>query len=71
MFLYDITSSYFEGNACALAASAITVTIRRGNKLSSLLADNNGCPISVEVFKETPVIKHCADRIDSMRKIRN
>lgn len=71
MFLYDITSSYFEGNACALAAFGYNRDNKKGKKqiVIGLLADNNGCPISVEVFEgNTSDQSTVLDRIDSMRR---
>ena len=71
MFLYDITSSYFEGNSCPLEAFGYNRDGKKGKKqiVSGLLTDDSGCPISVEVFAgntsdQTTVI----DRIDSMRE---
>jgi transposase len=71
MFLYDITSSYFEGNSCPLEAFGYNRDGKKGKKqiVIGLLADDSGCPISVEVFAgntadQTTVI----DRIDSMRE---
>ena len=71
MFLYDITSSYFEGNSCPLEAFGYNRDGKKGKKqiVIGLLTDDSGCPISVEVFAgntadQTTVI----DRIDSMRE---
>ena len=71
MFLYDITSSYFEGNSCALEAFGYNRDHKQGKKqiVIGLLADNNGCPISVEVFEgntsdQTTVL----GRINSIRE---
>lgn len=71
MFLYDITSSYFEGNSCPLEAFGYNRDGKKGKKqiVIGLLTDDNGYPISVEVFAgntadQTTVI----DRIDSMRE---
>lgn len=50
--LYDLTSSYFEGETCPLAALGHNRDGKRG-KLQvnyGLLADSRGCPIAVQVF---------------------
>lgn len=71
MFLYDITSSYFEGNSCLLEAFGYNRDGKKGKKqiVIGLLTDDNGYPISVEVFAgntadQTTVMA----RIDSMRE---
>jgi transposase len=71
MFLYDITSSYFEGDSCPLEAFGYNRDGKKGKKqiVIGLLTDENGCPISVEVFEgntadQTTVL----GRIDSMRE---
>lgn len=51
--LYDLTSSYFEGVTCPLAALGHNRDGKKG-KLQvnyGLLADQRGCPVSVSVFK--------------------
>ena len=51
--LYDLTSSYFEGSCCPLAARGYNRDGRKG-KLQinwGLLADRRGCPVAVSVFK--------------------
>lgn len=53
MALYDLTSSYFEGVTCPLAALGHNRDGKKG-KLQvnyGLLTDDRGCPISVSVFK--------------------
>jgi len=51
--LYDLTSSYFEGTTCPLAAFGHNRDGKRG-KLQvnyGLLTDARGCPVAVSVFK--------------------
>ena len=51
--LYDLTSSYFEGSSCPLAALGHNRDGKKG-KLQvnyGLLTDARGCPVSVSVFK--------------------
>jgi hypothetical protein len=51
--LYDLSSSYFEGRTCPLAALGHNRDGKRG-KLQvnyGLLTDRRGCPIAVSVFK--------------------
>lgn len=51
--LYDLSSSYFEGTTCPLAARGYDRDGKRG-KLQvnyGLLTDPRGCPVAVSVFK--------------------
>ncbi len=51
--LYDLSSSYFEGDTCPLAARGYSRDRKRG-KLQvnyGLLTDRRGCPIAISVFK--------------------
>ena len=51
--LYDLSSSYFEGTTCPLAALGYNRDGKRG-KLQvnyGLLTDPRGCPVAVSVFK--------------------
>jgi hypothetical protein len=51
--LYDLSSSYFEGRTCPLAALGHNRDGKRG-KLQvnyGLLTDRHGCPVAVSVFK--------------------
>lgn len=51
--LYDLTSSYFEGKTCPLAALGYNRDGKRG-KLQvnyGLLTDPRGCPVAVSVFE--------------------
>lgn len=53
LVLYDLTSSYFEGTTCPLAAFGHNRDGKRG-KLQvnyGLLTDARGCPVAVSVFK--------------------
>jgi len=53
MALYDLTSSYFEGTTCPLAARGHNRDGKKG-KLQvnyGLLTDERGCPVSVSVFE--------------------
>jgi len=52
MVLYDLTSSYFEGISCPLAALGYNRDGKKG-KLQvnyGILTDRRGCPVSVSVF---------------------
>jgi len=53
IFLYDVTSSYLEGNYNELAAYGYNRDKKKGKKqiVIGLLTDESGYPISVEVFK--------------------
>ena len=53
LVLYDVTSSYFEGSTCPLAAFGHDRDGKKG-KLQvnyGLLTDARGCPVAVSVFK--------------------
>jgi len=53
--LYDLTSSYFEGRCCPLAARGHNRDLKKG-KLQvnwGLLSDRRGCPVAVSVFDGT------------------
>ncbi len=52
MVLYDLTSSYFEGRRCPLAAFGNNRDGKRG-KLQvnwGLVSNSEGCPVAIEVF---------------------
>lgn len=53
MFLYDVTSSYFEGTQNELAEFGYNRDGKRGKRqiVVGLLCDEQGEPVSVEVFK--------------------
>ena len=50
--LYDVTSSYFEGESCSLAMFGHSRDGRKGNKqmVFGLLCSRDGCPVAVEAF---------------------
>ncbi len=53
VMLYDLTSSYFEGKTCPLAARGHNRDGKKG-KLQvnyGLLADRRGCPVAIQVFE--------------------
>lgn len=52
LMLYDLTSSYFEGTSCPLAALGYSRDKKKG-KLQinyGLMANDRGCPVGVSVF---------------------
>ena len=53
MFLYDVTSSYLEGDKNELSAFGYNRDKKKGEKqiVIGLLTDSEGYPLSVEVFK--------------------
>ena len=53
LVLYDVTSSYFEGRRCPLAAFGYNRDGKRGKRqmVCGLLCSAEGCPVAVEVFK--------------------
>jgi transposase len=52
LVLYDVSSSYFEGRTCPLAARGYSRDRRRGSLqiVYGLLCDREGRPVAVEVF---------------------
>ncbi len=52
LFLYDVTSSYLEGTENELAAFGYNRDGKKGKRqiVIGLLCDEEGCPLSVEVF---------------------
>ena len=52
MVLYDVTSSYFEGETCSLSAFGYSRDKRGNNRqiVFGLLCSKDGCPVAVEVF---------------------
>ena len=52
MVLYDVTSSYFEGDSCSLAMFGHNRDKKKGKKqmVFGLLCSKDGCPVAVEVF---------------------
>jgi hypothetical protein len=53
LVLYDVSSSYFEGRTCPLAARGYSRDRRRGSLqiVYGLLCDREGRPVAVEVFE--------------------
>ncbi|KJU86625.1 transposase IS4 family protein, partial [Candidatus Magnetobacterium bavaricum] len=53
MFLYDVTSSYLEGQQNELAAYGYNRDGKKAKKqiVIGLLTDDNGIPVAVRVFK--------------------
>ena len=53
LYLYDITSSYFEGLTCELAAFGYNRDGKKGKKqvVIGVICDEEGCPIWVDVFR--------------------
>jgi transposase len=71
IFLYDITSSYMEGDACPLSQFGYNRDGKKGKKqiVIGLLTDAAGRPLAVEVFEgNTSDQTTVMDRIDSMRR---
>jgi len=67
--LYDLTSSYFEGTTCPLAAFGHNRDGKKG-KLQvnyGLLTDARGCPVAVSVFKgntgDPPTLVPAVERV--------
>lgn len=66
LFLYDVTSSYLEGQCNALAAFGYNRDGKAGKKqiVIGLLCDEDGAPVSTEVFAgNTPDLKTLAPQI--------
>jgi len=71
MFLYDITSSYFEGCECSLAEFGYNRDRKKGKMqiVIGLLTDSDGRPLAIEVFEgNTSDQTTVMGRIDSMRE---
>src|SRR5256712_11087202 len=53
LVLYDLTSSYFEGTTCPLAAFGHNRDGKKGKRQVNygLLNAGRGCPVAVSVFK--------------------
>jgi transposase len=53
LYLYDITSSYFEGTTCPLAEYGYNRDGKKGKLqvVIGIICDERGCPIWVDVFK--------------------
>lgn len=71
MFLYDITSSYMEGENCPLSAFGYSRDGKKGKKqiVIGLLTNAEGRPLSVEVFEgNTSDQTTVMPKIEAMRK---
>lgn len=71
IFLYDITSSYMEGECCPLSQFGYNRDGKKGKMqiVIGLLTDAAGRPLAVEVFEgNTDDQSTVMDRIDSMRR---
>ena len=53
LVLYDVSSSYFEGNSCPLAKRGHNRDKKQGKLqiVYGLLCDKVGCPVAIEVFE--------------------
>ncbi len=69
LFLYDVTSSYFEGKKNELAAYGYNRDGKKGKKqiVIGLLTDDEGYPVSCEVFRgnttDTKTFKNQVDKV--------
>lgn len=71
MYLYDITSSYFEGDSCPLACFGYNRDGKKGKVqiVIGLLTDSEGRPLAIEVFTgNTSDQTTVMDKIDAMRQ---
>ncbi|NOY75241.1 MAG: transposase [Kiritimatiellaeota bacterium] len=71
MYLYDITSSYFEGDSRALAKYGYNRDGKKGKKqiVIGLLTDSDGRPLAIEVFEgNTSDQTTVMDKINDMRE---
>ena len=70
MFLYDVTSSYFEGEHNALGAFGYNRDGKKGKRqmVLGLLTDDSGDPLSIEVFPgNTTDTTTVAEQVDKLR----
>lgn len=53
LVLYDVSSTYFEGDCCPLAQYGYSRDKKKGKKqiVFGLLCNQEGCPVAVEVFE--------------------
>jgi len=53
LYLYDITSTYFEGQTCPLAAYGYNRDGKKGKKqvVLGVICEGDGCPIWIDVFQ--------------------
>lgn len=71
MFLYDVTSSYLEGEKNELASYGYNRDKKKGKKqiVIGLLTDSEGYPLSVEVFKgNTGDTKTVTNQLDKLKE---
>ena len=71
LFLYDVTSSYLEGDYNALAAWGYNRDGKKGKKqvVVGLLADSLGEPVSIQVYQgNTNDLKTFGDQVDKIKK---
>ena len=69
--LYDLSSSYFEGDKCPLAARGYSRDRKKG-KLQlnyGLLTDRRGCPIAISVFKGN--VSDCKTLLPQVKMLRD
>jgi hypothetical protein len=71
LVLYDLTSTYFEGHHCPLAAYGYSRDERRSNPqiVFGILSSAEGCPVAVEVFEgNTGDPKTLAAQVNKLRE---
>ena len=71
LFLYDVTSSYLEGDSNALAAWGYNRDHKQGKKqvVVGLLTDSQGEPVSIQVYRgNTSDLKTFGQQIHKLRK---
>ncbi|MDJ0661564.1 MAG: IS1634 family transposase [Crocosphaera sp.] len=71
LVLYDVTSTYLEGNECELGKYGYNRDKKKGKTqiVFGLLCDQNGCPIAVEVFEgNTSDTSTFLSQIEKVRK---
>jgi transposase len=69
--LYDISSSYYEGNKCLLAKYGYNRDGKRGKKIIvyGILTNREGCPVSLEVYPgNTADPKTVLDQVEKLKK---
>jgi transposase len=71
LVLYDVSSTYLEGEGCQLAKYGYNRDKKKGKTqiIFGLLCDKNGCPIAVEVFEgNTKDSETLSNQIEKVRK---
>src|SRR6266446_8234698 len=71
LVLYDVTSTYFEGQCCPLAKDGHSRDERKNNPqiVVGLLSHSEGCPVAVEVFEgNTADPKTLAVQLEKLRQ---